>query len=51
MRDEVSRKLDEKNIKLETKGRVANITSSHVNLEDGRSFSCDVPIWATGAEP
>lgn len=51
VRDEVRRKLKEKNIKLEINGQVDKITQTHVHLKDDRVFECDVPLWATGAEP
>lgn len=32
-------------------GKVAEIQERRVVLQDGRIVECDVPIWATGAEP
>lgn len=51
VREEVNRKFREKNIHKEVNGRVEKITATHVHLVDGRTFECNVPIWATGAEP
>lgn len=51
VRDEVRRKVTEKNIKLVTDGKIAKITATDVHLVDGRVLECSVPIWATGAEP
>ena len=51
VREEVRRKLDEKNIKIFFNGKVDKITATSVHLEDGRVIPCTVSIWATGAEP
>ena len=46
----IMEKFEEKNIKLEV-GLVKEITAEGVKMQDGRFFPCNVPIWATGAEP
>lgn len=51
VRDDVRRKFAEKNIRVEVNGRVSEISPHGVHLEDGRFIKCNVPIWATGAEP
>ncbi len=51
VREAVNRKFIEKRIKKEVNGRISKITEREVHLTDGRVFECEVPIWATGAEP
>ncbi len=43
--------LAERNIKVETQCKVKTVEKGKVIMEDGREFTCDVPVWATGAEP
>ncbi len=47
----VLRKLEEKNINIVLGGVVSKITAEGVELIDGRFLPCNVPVWATGAEP
>jgi NADH dehydrogenase FAD-containing subunit len=51
VRNEVKRKLAEKSIEVFPNGSVVEITREAIVLKDGRSIPCDVPVWATGAEP
>jgi NADH dehydrogenase FAD-containing subunit len=51
VRTVVNDKFKEHRIKVEKNGKVSKITSEGVHLEDGRVIPCNVPIWATGAEP
>jgi len=51
LRNAILKKIEEKNINIVTNGKVAKITAEGVHLEDGRFYDCNVPIWATGAEP
>lgn len=51
VRKEVMRKLKEKGIEVLTGGKIKEIKEDRVILEDGREIPCNVPIWATGAEP
>jgi len=50
LRNAILKKIEEKNIKVVTGGKVSKITEEGVHLVDGRFFDCNVPIWATGAE-
>ena len=43
--------LKARNITVESKCKVKEIKPDRVILEDGREFECNVPIWATGADP
>lgn len=51
LRAYIDRKLKEKNIHVVTNGEVKEVLEDGVVLEDGRKIECNVPIWATGAEP
>lgn len=45
------RKLEEKGIEIVTNGKIKEIFPDGVILEDNRKIDCNVPVWATGAEP
>eukprot|EP00356_Strombidium_inclinatum_P012573 CAMPEP_0170486892 /NCGR_PEP_ID=MMETSP0208-20121228/5812_1 /TAXON_ID=197538 /ORGANISM="Strombidium inclinatum, Strain S3" /LENGTH=417 /DNA_ID=CAMNT_0010760979 /DNA_START=1 /DNA_END=1254 /DNA_ORIENTATION=+ len=47
----ITKILKERNVTIESNCRVKEILPNKVVLTDGREFDCDVPIWATGAEP
>lgn len=47
----IKEQLKKRNIELVTNGRVKEISSDKVILEDGRELTCNVTVWATGAEP
>lgn len=51
VRKEVMRKLKEQNIDVLTGSKIKEIKEDRVILEDGKEIPCNVPIWATGAEP
>lgn len=50
-RTQIIRKLKEKNIEYIGGQRIKEVKADGVLLSDGRVIACDVPIWATGAEP
>lgn len=43
--------FEKKGIKAVGGVRISEIKANKILAEDGRQFPCDVPIWATGAEP
>mmetsp|Transcript_4732 Transcript_4732/g.7132 ORF Transcript_4732/g.7132 Transcript_4732/m.7132 type:complete len:471 (-) Transcript_4732:56-1468(-) len=50
-RDLICEQLTARNITIETNCTVKEIFADKVVLTDGREFPCNVPIWATGADP
>lgn len=50
VRDMTRDKLIEKGIQIEYNCKVKEVTPTEVLLEDGRVFSCNMTLWATGAE-
>jgi len=50
-RNQIIRKLHEHKIEYIGNTHVKEVTTSGVILTDGRVIHCDVPVWATGAEP
>lgn len=48
---QIERKLKELNIEYVGGVHVTEILPNGVVLSDGRTLNCDVPVWATGAEP
>ena len=46
---ETTRKLAEHNIDVVYSKRIASIDANGVNMTDGTTFECSVPVWATGA--
>lgn len=47
----IMEKLREKRIEVLVNGKVKSIQADGVHLEDDRFLKCNVPVWATGAEP
>jgi len=50
-RELMKNKLKEKGISVIHNAKVAKIDADGITLTDGRIVSCNVPVWATGAEP
>lgn len=51
VRNQIIRKLKEKNIKHIGNVHITEVMGDGVILDDGTKIMCDVPIWATGAQP
>ena len=50
-RDLTKAKLHEHNINVIHNAKVDHIEADRIILRDGRVIPCNVPVWATGAEP
>ena len=50
-RELTKKKLADLGIKVVHKARIAKVEADGIVLADGRIISCNVPVWATGAEP
>jgi NADH dehydrogenase FAD-containing subunit len=50
-RDLTKAKLHEHGITIVPNAKVENIEEHAITLKDGRVIPCNVPVWATGAEP
>jgi NADH dehydrogenase FAD-containing subunit len=51
VRNQILRKLKEHNISFIGGKMITEIKSDGVQLNDGSTIPCNVPIWATGAQP
>lgn len=50
-RELTKKKLADLGIKVVHDARIAKIEADGIILTDGRIIPCNVPVWATGAEP
>ena len=50
-RDLTKKKLADLGINVVHKARIAKVEADGIILADGRIIPCNVPVWATGAEP
>jgi NADH dehydrogenase FAD-containing subunit len=50
-RELMKNKLKELGINVIHNAKVAKIEPDGITLIDGRIIPCNVPVWATGAEP
>ena len=51
IRELTKKKLAELGITVVNNARIAKIEGDGIILSDGRIIPCNVPVWATGAEP
>jgi NADH dehydrogenase FAD-containing subunit len=50
-RELTKKKLADLGINVVHKARIAKVEADGIILTDGRIIPCNVPVWATGAEP
>jgi NADH dehydrogenase FAD-containing subunit len=50
-RELIKKKLKEHGISIVNSAKVHHIEPDSIIMQDGRVISCNVPVWATGAEP